>query len=75
MTPANGSPEIVWQVFLGCNNAWRLAKELGISKGRAYRRLSRALDAGLIERVGRGHYAVKNKKTALGYVCGIGIRQ
>jgi len=73
--PSNSSPEIVWQVFLGCNTAYRLGREIGISKNKAHRRLARAYDAGLIERVSRGHYVVRNKKTALGYVCGIGSRQ
>jgi len=70
--PPNSSPEIVWQVFLGCNTAYRLGREIGISKNKAHRRLARAHDAGLIERVSRGHYAVKQKKTTISYVCGAG---
>lgn len=56
--PPADAPAIVWQTFLGCTTAKKLATELGITVKTAHARLSRACRDGLLFRNG-GRYQVK----------------
>lgn len=56
--PPNDAPPIVWQVFMGCTTAAKLANELGITVKTAHARLSRACQDGLLFRNG-GRFQAK----------------
>lgn len=64
------APPIAWQVYLGCNDAYRLAKELGIASTTASRRLVRAYSDGTLTRISRGRYMVA-RKYLVSYQCGV----
>lgn len=71
MNLRDNSSAIAWQVFLGCNTAARLARELGIDKLTAAYTLRNAETAGKIKRVSRGVYGPRDKKEYHVVCCGV----